>query len=157
MESLLASTILAMACSSVILPFSIANNNQQIDLRRNVAVVLGQELMEEILSKPFNDPQGSSVPGPEAGETSRTLFDNIDDYHGFSDGYNQNEPLIKSISGEVFSESSADKLSRWVTVEYVYVDGQDASDPANFVRIQVAVNYLNMEELKLTRLVYLGD
>src|SRR5580765_4297875 len=47
------------------------------------AIVSGQ--MEEILSQPYADPQGTVALGPDSGETSRLLYDNMDDYHGLSE------------------------------------------------------------------------
>ena len=76
MEALLASAVLAIGASTIILPFTTAARNEEVDGRRTLAAQLGQEMMEEILSKPFEDPQGSGGLGPESGETSRSLYDN---------------------------------------------------------------------------------
>ncbi len=49
------------------------------------AVLLAESLLEEILSKPYEDPQGATGLGPDSGETGRVGFDNMDDYHGMSE------------------------------------------------------------------------
>lgn len=48
---------------------------------------LAQDLMREILSQRYSDPSYStpSTWGVEAGETNRVTFDDIDDYHGWSE------------------------------------------------------------------------
>lgn len=51
------------------------------DLAR--ARFLAQDLMTEIVQQPYIDPEIQvAVIGPEAGETSRAQFDDVDDYHG---------------------------------------------------------------------------
>ena len=68
MEALLATAILAMAIFAITMPFSTAAASEQLDGRQTLAVALAQEMMEEILAKPFDDPNGASTPGPEPGD-----------------------------------------------------------------------------------------
>ena len=43
-----------------------------------------RDLLEEIVAKPYEDPQEpGKTPGPEQGESDRTLFDDCDDYDKF--------------------------------------------------------------------------
>lgn len=54
------------------------------------AVVLGEDLMEEIFSKRFDEKTVKtggdwSVLGPDSGESSRSAYDDVDDFSGFSD------------------------------------------------------------------------
>lgn len=84
-ESLLA-TILLATTVTVVVGAVLAGHQQTCeagDTRRAVALV--EAMMEEILALPYDDPDGASAPGPEAGESSRAAFDNIDDYHGYSE------------------------------------------------------------------------
>ncbi len=49
--------------------------------------LLARDLLEEILQAPYEDPQGATgVIGIDTGESiiSRALFDDVDDYHGWS-------------------------------------------------------------------------
>lgn len=46
---------------------------------------LAEAMMEEILSKPYADPQGAATLGPDGGEGNRSAFDNMDDYHGYTE------------------------------------------------------------------------
>ena len=150
MEALLATAILAMAIFAITMPFSTAAASEQLDGRQTLAVALAQEMMEEILSKPFDDPQGASTPGPETGETTRDKFDNIDDYHG----YTETPGNIADANGTVITGAAAAGLSRYVTAQYVYVSGQPTGQPATFIRVVVEIRYNNTPLITLTRLVY---
>ncbi len=101
-------TIVILGFSSMILlPFFSSIAHSPDPLVRIRAVNLGQSLMDEILAKKWdnNTPAGGgplktaesvrvpSAPaatsyaalGPEAGETSRQLFNDVDDYNGYSE------------------------------------------------------------------------
>jgi MSHA pilin protein MshD len=149
-EALLAAAILALAITAITMPFAAGAANEQVDGRQTLAVALAQEMMEEILAKPFDDPQGASSPGPETGETSRNRFDNVDDYHG----YTETPGHIADGSGTVITGPAAAGLSRHVTAQYVYVTGQSTSGPATFIRVTVEVRHNNTPVVTLTRLVY---
>jgi len=84
-EVLLASVILAII--SICLTQAIVAGQQQsynaVDTHR--AAALADSLLERVLALPYNDPDGDSDPGPEDGEDAYTDFDNLDDYHGYSE------------------------------------------------------------------------
>ncbi len=84
-EAMLAAMILAVvavAASQAI----VAGQMQTYDaMHRQRALTLADSLVDEILRLPYDDPNGASTPGPESGESTRSAFDNIDDYHGFSE------------------------------------------------------------------------
>jgi hypothetical protein len=146
----LAAVILLTAISAITLPFVAGARAEQVDARMCLAVSLGQEMMEEILAKPFLDPQGATTVGPDAGETRRSRFDNVDDYHGYSEAAGQ----IADAAGAFITTPAAQGLSRQVTAQYVYVSGQDTGQPATFVRVTVTVAYNGSALVTLTRLVY---
>lgn len=85
-DSLIAVAVLAIGTAAV--TETIVCGHMQTDdaLRTQRAMMLADALMEEIISKPYDDPQGLLTFGPDTGETSRSLYDNIDDYHNFTDG-----------------------------------------------------------------------
>jgi hypothetical protein len=88
-ELILAILILGIAVPAVLnLLSSVARNYGQTEnwLRANS---LGRSLLEEILSKRFDErlsPSGGnwSTLGPDAGETGSSLYDDVDDFQGFS-------------------------------------------------------------------------
>ena len=150
MESLLAAALLAAVITSVIWPFTAGGQNELAGARSSIASQLAQELMEEILAKPFDDPQGASLPGPESGESSRADFDNIDDYHGYAEGAGQ----ILCFDGEGVADPVAADMSRSVVATYVYVSGQDTSQDPTFISVTVTVSRGEGALAELTRLVY---
>ncbi len=150
LESLLASAILALAVAAVMMPFTAGARNEHVDRRRTVAAGLAQEMMEEVLSRPFEDPHGASSPGPEPGEAARAGFDNIDDYHG----HNEAAGNVTDFAGAPATDAGATDLSRHVTAQYVYVSGQDVADPPTFVLATVEVRHVGRTVATLKRLVY---
>jgi MSHA pilin protein MshD len=80
-----------------------------------------QELMEEIVSKDFEDPDQTPVFGPETGETSRSDYDDVDDFDDYSDnpapGYDRsvNVDYVELISSTWQSAASSTDFKR-VTV-----------------------------------------
>ena len=110
-ECLIALTILSVAVLAV--SHAAATGQQQAHHADDAAraVRLARDLADEILSKPHTDPGGSAVFGPEPGETTRTQFDDADDYHNHAEAAGQ----LKDFTGAAYA--SADQLfTRDVTV-----------------------------------------
>ncbi len=147
-EALLASVILAMVVGAVIMPFTAGAANTAQNVRSTLAVNLAQDLMEEILAKPFHDPNSS-----EAGETGRSNWDDMDDY----DGYSEAEGEIAGFDGVTVDDPAAVALTRSATVESVYIAGQDQSEEPTFIRITVNVCYHDDTLVSLTKLVYANE
>lgn len=85
MECLLASAVLAIAVAALAQTVSIGQKQTQEALRGLRAMELASALMEQICGLPYDDPDGVSTLGPESGETTRSRFDNVDDYHGYTE------------------------------------------------------------------------
>ncbi len=65
-----------------------------------------------MIALPYADPDDESTTlGPEAGETGRTLYDNVDDFHGFSETAGNVADLAGSAYGGRY-----DDFSRSVTM-----------------------------------------
>lgn len=82
MEVLLASVILSMAVAALSHAIVSGQQHAYSSLARMRAAALAQAMLEEVSSKPYADNEGAVTLGPEAGESNRGLFDNMDDYHG---------------------------------------------------------------------------
>src|SRR6476646_6117277 len=84
-EALFATVLLAVLTAAV--SGALMAGRQQSKLARDTlsASFLAQSLMDEIMRLPFTDPAGYTTMGPDGSET-RTTFDNIDDYSGYTDG-----------------------------------------------------------------------
>ena len=154
LEALMASTLLAMGASAVLLPFNVGAQTEQEDARRTLALFLGRELMEEIVSKPFDDPDGVYGTGPDAGEFSRMYFDNVDDYDGYKDGYGESISEIVGMKKQIIEGVSIEGLHREVSVRYLHVAGQDMGDDPNFVRVVIDMGYKGDNLVTLRRLVH---
>jgi prepilin-type N-terminal cleavage/methylation domain-containing protein len=153
-EALLASTILAVVAASAALPFAAGVQQAQEAARLEQAVALGQAMMEEVLARPFFEPGNSTpAPGPDSGETARTLFDNIDDFHGFSESVGG----LRNYQNQPITDSAAAGLWRTVAVQYVSFPIQTAQDTNSFVKVTVNVFDGNTLALTLQRLVSRED
>ncbi|MHC4715675.1 MAG: type IV pilus modification PilV family protein [Planctomycetota bacterium] len=148
LETLLAAIVLAMAAGAIVMPFTAGARCAEHDARLTVAVGLAQDIMEEVLSKPFADPDGG-----DGQEASRANYDDLDDY----DGHEEPPGGISSFDGGAVSEVTATGMSRHVTVEDVYVSGQDTGEPATFKRVTVEVRHQGRALTTLCRLVYADD
>ena len=156
-EALLASAILAMAVTAVMMPFTAGMRSQIVDARQTLATSLAGELMEDILRRPFEEPDdGDEAPesvfafGPDAGEDTRDDFSAIDDFSG----YDEPAGAVLDPSGAVVSDPAAMGLSRHASVAYVFVSGQDPAGEPSFMRVTVEVRYEGEPVVTLTRLVY---
>jgi len=151
-EAIMATVVLSIAAAGVLLPFTSGARVRAEGLRRTLAANLASDLMEQIATKPFHDPDGSYYdynPGPDGGEA---IFDNIDDYHGYSEAEGQ----IRDAAGAVITDSNYAKFSRTATCEYVTVPQQPPqSEPekCNFILVTVKVQYNGLEIAIINRLV----
>lgn len=82
-EVLIASAILSFVTLGIVQAVSAGQARTLDALKRARAQGLAEVLLEEILAKPYADPEGAAGFGPDDGEASRTDFDNVDDYHGY--------------------------------------------------------------------------
>ncbi len=86
-EVLLASAILAFSVAALTQAIVVGQAHAYDSIHSVRAVSLLEATMAEVMSKAYFDPDdaGLVAPGPDTGETSRSLYDNHDDYHGFSE------------------------------------------------------------------------
>ena len=153
LESLMAIGLLALSITAITMPFTVAAQIELEDAQRTVATALAREMMEEILSLDFYDPDGPSAPGPESDEIVRWDFDNMDDY----DGHTEADGEILSIGGTAMDGPASRGLSRTVSVEYGYVDGQSVESSPTFALITVEVRSDGKAVMTVTRLAYAMD
>jgi hypothetical protein len=149
-EATAAVAVLAIAAVAIIMPFTTGAAHEREQTCRTLAASLASELTERILALPFEDPDQASSPGPETGETSEDLYDNIDDYHGYAQPI---EPL-RAPDGTVLDDPAAAGMTRTAACEYVYVSGQDTGQPPTFIRVTVEVRRRGDPMVSFSRLVY---
>jgi len=86
LEALTAAAILAILTAAT--SGALVAGRAQSQLARDTlsASFLAQAMMDEVMRLPFNDPNGYTTMGPDPPDTSRGLYNNIDDYSGYTDG-----------------------------------------------------------------------
>lgn len=89
MTSVIIVSVLMIAAMSTI---GAVARSRRLQADRQRAFSLGQQLMAEVLQGYFAAPGNASHWGPETGETSRSLYDDVDDY----DGYAETNPTTKA-------------------------------------------------------------
>ncbi|MFN0132187.1 MAG: hypothetical protein ACKVW3_06605 [Phycisphaerales bacterium] len=85
----LVETVLSMAVASLMLVASLntvaaARVGQVWNTQRMAAATAASALMAEVRDMPYADPQGDRSIGPDSGELTRALFDDVDDYDGYA-------------------------------------------------------------------------
>jgi hypothetical protein len=98
---------------------------------RAVALGLADDLMSEILQLPYSDPDSTPTMGAETGETTGTryAFDDVDDYHGWS----EQPPQPKKWRGAYSNTTPyviGDMVS-YVGASYVCVAASTGNAPTN--------------------------
>src|SRR5678816_1455386 len=78
-ECMLAIAILGGVVTATSLTLTTGNDHLARADRVSRAARLGRDLMEEILSKSYQDPNQTPIFGPESGEATRAAFDDVDD------------------------------------------------------------------------------
>lgn len=110
-EVLIASAVLAFVVAALAHAV-VAGQMQTADsLHAMRGAALAEAMMEEILSKPYADPEGATTLGPDAGESARSSFDNMDDYHGYTEAAG----AVVDASGTGFGATHS-KFSRNVSI-----------------------------------------
>ena len=150
-EAMMAIVVLGIAATSLLVPFSSGARLRAEGMHRTLGARLASHLMEQIITKPFLDPDGSAYdfnPGPDAGDT---VFDNIDDY----DGYSESQGQVKNAAGEVMTDLNYAKFSREVSCQYVCVPQQPDKEEhqCNFILVTVTVRWDGKDIAMINRLV----
>lgn len=147
----MATVVLSIAAAGVLYPFTVGAGLRTEGIRRTIGAKLAGDLMEQIITKPFLDPDGSVYdfnPGPDAGDT---LFDNIDDF----DGYSESQGQVKDAAGAVFTDPAYAKFSREVNCQYVYVPQQTVLEEhkCNYILVTVTVRWNSKDITTINRLI----
>lgn len=110
-EALLAAAILSFSVAAIAQAVVAGQMHTYEALHQLRGMTLAEALMEEILAQPWDDPNDTTTPGPEADELDRTMFDNIDDYDGFAEAAGD----VADGAGAVYGSKFA-RFARSVTV-----------------------------------------
>ena len=159
-ESLVAVAVTSVTCTAVMVSMgrSVADNADVVN--RTVAVELARDLMEEIATRRFLDPDPKAGFGIERDEVTRpqvrAVFDDLDDY----DGWQASPPqgVDGTGLGGDLAGGETDSLGdyrRAVVVEYVANDDHRrvvTAGESDFVRVTVTVAYKGSPVYRLQKL-----
>jgi MSHA pilin protein MshD len=147
LEVLIASVILSLAVAALSQAIVSGQSHAYDSLHRMRAMALAQSLMEEIIALPYRDPQGTTAAGPDAGENRRDRFDNMDDFHG----YTETAGTLADYEGELYDQPYQ-MFARQVTATYktTTLDGHGA---VKGLEIRVVVSDARDREWELVRFV----
>ena len=150
-ESLLASSVLAIAVVGI--SSVLAASYQQSAIRGNTgtALSLAQQLMEEISSKPLDPPQQPDKPGWSQGQTDRSQYDTVDDYNGYS----ELSSGIQMPDGTTVDMGDGGSYTRVVTVTAnARPAGAPTSAPqSDFVMVTVTVQMPHNQAVSVSQLM----
>ena len=147
-ECLVASAVLAVAVAAISQAIVAGQMSTYDALHSERAVGLAEALMEEILALPYADPDGASAPGPEAGENNRADFDNLDDFHGYSEAAG-----LLADAGGVLYGADFQAFSRAVTAAYGTVTVDAFGRTFNGLTVTITVTDANGRVWTLSRFV----
>ncbi len=115
-------TLMEVMFAVMILSFSVAALTQAVvsgqshtyeAMHSSRAISLAESMIDEVLSRPYVDPDGDVTAGPDVGESSRDLFDCSDDFDGFSEAVG----AVQDQAGVAYPELYQN-FGRSVTVVY---------------------------------------
>ena len=134
-EVLIASAILSFVTLGIVQAVTAGQARTLDALKRARAQALAEVMLEEILAKPYADPEGATTFGPDSGESTRADFDNIDDYHG----YLESAGAIADHAAAVYP-NDYQSLERSVSVVAVTNSVADLGGDHTGVQVTVSVN-----------------
>jgi Tfp pilus assembly protein PilV len=149
-EALIATFILALATVGIAQMLG-ASAQQAGSLQdKSISIELARQLMEEIASHSVADASGNISLGHEAGENSRSQYDQIDDYNLYHDTTSS----LTMLDGTVVNFGNGQVYSRDVAVEYRMTPSGPAttSSSAPFCVVTVSVAAPNDKPATLVRL-----
>ena len=147
-EALIASVVLAVALVAISATFGSGHQQGYHAAHCERGRALAEELAEYILSRPYYDPQGETGRGPDDGEVGFGDFDNIDDFHGYS----QPAELLSDIAGNPYP-AAYHTFSRRVEVKYTSRTVGNLGGTLPGVMVTVTVEDKNGQTFELKRFV----
>jgi prepilin-type N-terminal cleavage/methylation domain-containing protein len=147
-ETLIASAILAFAVAAISQSISVGQMQTYAALHEQRGIALVETMIEEIHALDYADPEGQTTNGPDTGETSRALFDNCDDFHGYSEAVG----ACADAGGTSYGGKYAPFL-RSVTCAYGTVTIAEFGDPIDGLNVTVTVSDGNGLSWSTTRFI----
>ncbi len=140
-------TLMEVMFALLVLSFSVAALTQAIvsgqshtyeAMHASRAISLAEAMIDEVLSKPYDDPDSDITAGPDTGETDRSLFDCSDDYDGYTEAVGAVLDQTLTAYPELYQN-----FGRSVTVDYVTESLPDLGGDHNGMSVTVTVTDSN--------------
>ena len=132
-EATIAMVVLGMAAAGVLLPFADGASVQAEGLHRSLGAGLANDLLERIVTTPFDQVTAAPPTG----------------WHGYTEARGQ----VKDASGVTFTDPIYAHYSRDVSCIYVYVPQQGGGSAPNFALASVRVYYRGRQITAVHRLM----
>ena len=128
-EAILATSLVAIAASGVLLPFSGGMSIQAEGKGRTIAAKLASDMMEQIVNTQFDEIVSSF------------------------DGRSESEGQVKDSSGTVLDDAMYSQFSREVSCDHVYVSQESGTSDAQYILARVEIGYKGREIAVIERLI----
>jgi len=162
-EMVVTIVILAIALAGVAAMVSLGSSNSADTMLETRAIALGQSYLDEIMGRRFDERSAASglspcylLPpgggrrctaiaslGPDGGEGSRDLFDDVDDYDGLAEGDGEADPLQDA---EGLERSGYENFNVTVSVRYAGNDPVLGLNATDAKLITVTVKYRGLAD-----------
>jgi len=153
-EAMVALAVLGIAVAALLTPTTVAIQQKTRAMKQTQAVILAEQLIEEVVSQDCWSYDEWAVLGPSGGETWRSGYDEVSDYHGVVETSGQFGP----INGPVLSSGDfPPNMSRSMWLQYYYLPGERGFYPPDFMLLTVRVYDGDQELVTLRRLVRNDD
>ena len=146
-ECLIAMTILSMVVLVTCHVLVAGQEHIRYGDRIATAARLGNDMLEEIASREYCDPNTPTNFGPEAGET-RAQFNDADDYNGYAESAGS----LRDFAGNVYP-ADAQAFSRSVTVTATTQTIADLSRSFPGLSVVVTVRAANGDQWQFSRFI----
>jgi MSHA pilin protein MshD len=161
-ELVISIVVLSIAMIALMNAFSVSMSSSADPLWRNKTMKLAQLYLDEILSKaydhstplggiPFVTTPACTGLGPDAGETSRADFNDVDDY----DGLTESPPV--SLDGTLDSSYASYSVSIAVACAGTDVSALNATGVSNAQAKKISVTITAPNQSPITFAVYRGN
>jgi Tfp pilus assembly protein PilV len=148
-EALIAAVILSAAVIGIAGTLGAVFDQTVGQGENSKALSLGRELMEEIASKPFTAPAGTTdQPGYSGGVTNRALYDTIGDYSGYTD----TTTALKNYDGTTVNVGTGYTRTVAIASGNQLPAGHTASS-ANFALVTIIVQTPHKAKVQMTQLL----
>tara|TARA_R110002111_G_scaffold87722_4_gene137178 strand:- start:375 stop:884 length:510 start_codon:yes stop_codon:yes gene_type:complete len=134
METMFAVTVLAFSVAALTQAIVSGQSHTYEAMHASRAIALAEAMIDEILSKPYEDPDGDLTAGPDAGESSRDLFDAADDYDGFTEAVGAVEDQSGTALPELYQS-----FGRSVTADFTTENFPDLGGDHDGLTVTVTV------------------